>query len=56
MQKELKRMRKQKDELVAEINSIENQNKKLTEALYKASKSDGPILAKNMPIIQTNSG
>ena len=31
-------MRKQKDELIAEINQLENHNKKLTEALVKFSK------------------
>lgn len=38
MQKELKRMRKQKDELVGENNQLENNNRKLTEALQKYSK------------------
>jgi cell division protein FtsB len=51
MQKELKRMRKQKDELIAEISQLETHNKKLADTIFKYTKGDG--LAKSMPLIQT---
>ncbi len=40
MQKEIKRMRKQKDELMVEINQLENHSRKYAECLLKYSKSD----------------
>lgn len=38
MQKELKRMRKQKDELIGEISQLETHNKKLADLLFKMAK------------------
>lgn len=45
MQKEVKRLRKQKDELISELNSVENQNKKLMDALMKYAKGDKSVLS-----------
>lgn len=45
MQKEIKRLRKQKDELISELNSVENQNKKLMDALMKYAKGDKSVLS-----------
>jgi hypothetical protein len=52
MQKELKRMRKQKDELIGEISQLETHNKKLTDMLFKMTKGDnlGP---QALPVLQT---
>lgn len=38
MQKELKRMRKQKDDLIGEISHLESHNKKLTDTIMKYTK------------------
>ncbi len=45
MQKEIKRLRKQKDELISELNSVESQNKKLMDALMKYAKGDKSVLS-----------
>jgi hypothetical protein len=52
MQKELKRMRKQKDELIGEISQLESHNKKLTDTIMKYSKGEG-VSAKALPLLQT---
>jgi cell division protein FtsB len=52
MQKELKRMRKQKDELIAEISQLETHNRKLTDAIFKHSRGES-FNSKNIPLIQT---
>lgn len=49
MQKELKRMRKQKDELIAEISQLETHNKKLTDAIMKYSRGEA-LNAKALPL------
>ena len=52
MQKELKRMRKQKDQLIAQISQLQSHNKKLSDAIFKYSRGEN-INSKNMPLIQT---
>ena len=50
MQKELKRMRKQKDELIGEITQLENNNRKLTDTIMKLSHGEG---SKQLTMLQT---
>ena len=52
MQKELKRMRKQKDDLIGEISQLETHNKKLADLLFKIAKGEnlGP---QTLPLLQT---
>lgn len=45
MQKEIKRLRKQKEELISELNQAEAQNKKLIDALMKYAKGDKNVLS-----------
>ena len=52
MQKELKRMRKQKDELIGQISQLETHNKKISDLLVKMTKGEnlGP---QNATILKT---
>ncbi len=50
MQKELKRLRKQKDELIGQISQLETHNKKLSDLLVKYTKGEGPM-TKSIPIV-----
>jgi hypothetical protein len=52
MQKELKRMRKQKDDLIGEVSQIEGHNRKLSEFLVKYARGDHTTPL-NIPVLQT---
>ena len=45
MQKEIKRLRKQKEDLISELNQVEGQNKKLIDTLMKYAKGDNSVLS-----------
>jgi hypothetical protein len=45
MQKEIKRLKKQKEELISELSSVETQNKKLLDSLMKYAKGDSSVLS-----------
>ena len=55
MQKELKRMRKQKDQLVGEITQLETNNKKIADLLIKVTKGEdlGPQTSTILQTFQT---
>ena len=50
-EKEIKRLRKQKDEMIAEINQLESENRKYVDSLVKYSRGDkGIVPGLQMPI------